>query len=55
VEIAIDIARRVAMPLKIAGTLHPEYQPYFTDVLQPALSRSGADAEIIRKMRMTER
>jgi glycosyltransferase involved in cell wall biosynthesis len=54
VEIAIDIARRISTPLKIAGTLHPENQPYFRNVVQPALSRSGADAEFIGKVKIAE-
>jgi hypothetical protein len=52
---AIDIARRVAMPLKIAGTLDPENQRYFACTVAPALAGSGANAEFIAKLQPTER
>jgi glycosyltransferase involved in cell wall biosynthesis len=54
-HVAIDIARRVAMPLKIAGTLHPENQPYFVYAVASALAGSAANAEFIGKLKTTER
>jgi hypothetical protein len=54
-HVAIDIARRVAVPLKIAGTLHPENQRYFAYMLAPALAGSAASAELTGKLKTTER
>jgi hypothetical protein len=54
-DVAIDIARRVAMPLKIAGALHPENQRYFASVISPWLARTGAGAEFIAKPPTTQR
>jgi glycosyltransferase involved in cell wall biosynthesis len=44
---AIEIARRVGMPLKIAAKVDRADQEYYTQVIQPLLRKAGRDVEFI--------
>ncbi|MGF6367591.1 glycosyltransferase involved in cell wall biosynthesis [Paraburkholderia sp. RAU6.4a] len=46
-DLAIEIARRSGLPLKIAAKIHPGERDYFRERIDPLLRRSGAFTEYL--------
>ena len=46
-DLAIEIARRAGLPLKMAAKVHPGEQAYFRDEIEPLLARHGDVVEYL--------